>query len=426
MNPNELLNRLAEHLWGLADAAARDLAARATAFPLDSGAPPPLQGRLLIAFDALPDSNALAGLVRDLLGDLPAGRQVRLHGWQRAPDAARGVALVATEGAARAVLAVTPGTPTTLDVVVTAGAHVIAREGSGPWRASAEIRTDAVWDAELTRGGPPAPPTGTATIELERDEQVTIGPASGPGVSARQVSARLQAGAGAPISLTLTLHDFRAALLPEPLAKLLGAGANGGTTPARLELRADAAGGLRFGDGGLRVELPVKLALPALTPRGFAVELGEHAAGLELRAVMGLKAQLPGVPVKAQLDGLTLGVPFSLRPEDAVGPLLRAITTPPPSGIGIDLALPPVSGGGALLKTPTGYAGVLDVDLGVFKVQALGVLDLPAGDRPTSLLALLAATFPYPGIQLGFGFALDAVGGIVGINRRADAGQLRQ
>ncbi|HKG03117.1 MAG TPA: DUF6603 domain-containing protein, partial [Conexibacter sp.] len=358
---------------------------------------------------------------------LPPGGPVRLHGWRRAPDAPLGVALVATEDGRRAALAVTPGPPTRLDVVVTPGPPVRASLGAAPWQASAELQANDTWNAEIVRGVPSAVPAGTARLELRRDQRVELGAAGGPGVSADSVRARLTAGSGAPVAFTLAFESFRAALLPDALAKLLGAGGDRATPPTRLALTADAGGGLRFDDGGLRVELPGQLRLPAVTVRGFAVELGEHAEGLALRTSLGLKGALPGVPVTAQIDGLKLDVPFALTPQ-ALGPLTDAIRTAPlPDAIGIELALPPVSGGGAVLKTPSGgYAGVLDVDLGSFGVQAAGVLDLPDGTRPTSLLALLSATFPYPGIQLGFGFALDAVGGLVGINRRADVGQLRQ
>src|SRR5690606_4731088 len=46
-----------------------------------------------------------------------------------------------------------------------------------------------------------------------------------------------------------------------------------------------------------------------------------------------------------------------------------------------------------------------------------------AGGQP-AFLAILGAQF-IPPIQLSFGFSLDRVGGIVGVNRRADAGALR-
>lgn len=423
MNPTELLHHLAERLWALAEQKAGEIAAGATNFPLDPTATPPLQGRLLVAFETLPESNSLAKLVRQILGELPEGGPIRVHGWQRAAGAPKGIALVATQGTARAVLAITPGPPPTADVVVTAGGAITVQHSEGPWRATATISSDAGWDTALGPGVAVAPPTGTATIRVDRVEKLTIGAETGPGVSARQIGAEFRVGPGTPPSLAVNVDDFRAALLPEPVAALLGAGPDRSTQASQLRLQADAAGGLRFGESGLRVELPVRLTLPAVSSRGFGVELADHEAGISLEALLSLKAQLPGVPVKAQLDGVGVRVEFSA----STAALGTTITPLVPAGIGVELTLPAVAGGGDVRRTPKGaYAGVLDVDLGVFRVQALGVLQLPTPEAPTtSLLALLAAMFPYPGIQLGFGFAIDAVGGLVGINRRVDVAQLR-
>src|SRR5690606_24836005 len=49
---------------------------------------------------------------------------------------------------------------------------------------------------------------------------------------------------------------------------------------------------------------------------------------------------------------------------------------------------------------------------------------LDGGDT-LSVLALLRAEFRPTGVQLGLGFSLDAIGGIVGVNRTVDAGRMR-
>jgi hypothetical protein len=421
LNPDELLRQLSTHLWKLVGDAAEDLASGATNFPIEENAPPPLRGRLLVAFDVLPATNPLAEFAAGVLGELPAGDRLRLHGWERAPGATKGVALVATEGDSRAALALTPGDPPKIDVVVTAGQAITVATGEGAWKAKAEISTNVDWDAELSPGAAPPAVAGRAQINLLREEPLTIGLPQGPGVSARKIDAELLATAGSATSFVLTVEGFQAALLPEELAAFLGAGGDRSTAPTQLRIQADAAGGLRFEGSGVRVELPGSLSLPGVSARGMAVELEVDQAGLQLKPTIGLRAKLPGFPVEANLDGVGISVPFALNRE-AFGPSPDGIPKPPlPTGIGIDLTLPPVGGGGAVRKTETGgYAGVLDLDLAMLRIQALGVVQLPTNADPTSVLALLAAVFPYPGIQLGFGFALDAVGGLVGINRRVD------
>lgn len=41
------------------------------------------------------------------------------------------------------------------------------------------------------------------------------------------------------------------------------------------------------------------------------------------------------------------------------------------------------------------------------------MLGLPEGERPLSLLVIIGAVFPLPGVQLGFGFAVTGIGGVV-------------
>ncbi|HET8861631.1 MAG TPA: DUF6603 domain-containing protein [Solirubrobacterales bacterium] len=425
MNPNQLLETIAGLLWRLAAESVADLAQQATNFPAEENAPAPLQGRLLIAFDELPQSNELAKFVHGVVGDLPDGEKLRLHGWKRAQGAPVGVALVASEGNARAVLAFTPESPPKIDVVVTPGEKLTVTQGGEKWEATGEISSGTVWDTEIAQGAPPSPPVGEVTLGIERGKKLEIGAMpTGPGVSTDRIAAALTVGPATPLSFTITLTNFRAALLPGPLADLLGAGGDRASAPVRdLTIRADTAGGLRFDKGDLRLDLPVKLPLPGVSTHGFALQLGAGPNGLSLRPALGLSADLPGLPVHAGIDDLGIDLPFSL--EKNLFGQLPEVKPPLPNGIELELNLPPVRGGGAVFKTADGYAGVLDLDLGVFGAQAFGIVGLPTADRPTSILALLAANFPYPGIQLGFGFAIDAVGGLVGINHRADVEQLR-
>src|SRR5256885_10159937 len=98
-----------------------------------------------------------------------------------------------------------------------------------------------------------------------------------------------------------------------------------------------------------------------------------------------------------------------------------------PDGIGTELALPPVSGGGVVRRTSDeGYAGLISIDLGFVRLQATAIFRPPTGGAPTSFLVVLAAQFPAPGVQLGLGFAMDAVGGLVGVNRRVDVEAFRR
>ncbi|WP_225877406.1 DUF6603 domain-containing protein, partial [Streptomyces resistomycificus] len=130
----------------------------------------------------------------------------------------------------------------------------------------------------------------------------------------------------------------------------------------------------------------------------------------------------------AALDGAGFALPltFSNGARPGVDPRPRDLF---PEGIGTELKLPPVSGGGVVRRArppDQGYAGLISIDLGVLRLQAVALFRPPDENTPTSFLVLLSAQFPPPGIQLGLGFALDAVGGLVGVNRRVDITALQQ
>ncbi|MFL5335849.1 MAG: DUF6603 domain-containing protein, partial [Geminicoccaceae bacterium] len=72
------------------------------------------------------------------------------------------------------------------------------------------------------------------------------------------------------------------------------------------------------------------------------------------------------------------------------------------------------------------YAGLLELEFeGKFALKAIGLLNtiLPGGQPGFSLIIIITAEFPP--IQLGFGFALLGVGGLIGLNRSVMVERLR-
>src|SRR5262249_56687750 len=93
----------------------------------------------------------------------------------------------------------------------------------------------------------------------------------------------------------------------------------------------------------------------------------------------------------------------------------------PPTGVGLSIDAGVVSGGGYLSIDPDRgqYAGVLQLTIADFlSVTAIGLIEtkMPDGSDGFSLLIIITADFG-AGIQLGFGFTLLAVGGLLGLNR---------
>ncbi|MGH2708417.1 MAG: DUF6603 domain-containing protein, partial [Actinomycetota bacterium] len=93
----------------------------------------------------------------------------------------------------------------------------------------------------------------------------------------------------------------------------------------------------------------------------------------------------------------------------------------PPTGVGFAIDTPAVTGGGFLFfdRENEEYAGVLQLAIAEkFDLTAIGLITtrLPDGVEGFSILAIASVEFS-PGIQLIWGFTLDGVGLLVGVNR---------
>jgi hypothetical protein len=132
--------------------------------------------------------------------------------------------------------------------------------------------------------------------------------------------------------------------------------------------------------------------------------------GLVLAAKLG--------PVSASAEGIGLGLKAEFHPGNA-GPLDISVGFKPPKGLGIVVDAGVVTGGGFVLFDPDNgrYAGGIELSIEEITLKAFGLLDtkLPDGKPGFSFLILISAEFTP--IQLGFGFTLDGVGGLAGINR---------
>lgn len=175
--------------------------------------------------------------------------------------------------------------------------------------------------------------------------------------------------------------------------------------------------------GGLAVSVLPHLDLGPV--RVDQAELALHAAAggavaaLEARATVALSGELG--PVAWTLDRLGVGLPVTFADGNA-GPFDVRLTPLWPTGVGLSIDLGAGAGGGFLSydEQRGEYAGALELQLGKIGVKAIGVLSTGPGDW--SLVLLLYAQVPP--IQLGFGFTLEGIGGLVGVQRAVDLPQL--
>ena len=220
---------------------------------------------------------------------------------------------------------------------------------------------------------------------------------------------------------------------------------------------ADLDGFLASALGGQEVRVPMQLGvtwssrtgLDFIAGAGFTVSIYPHLDlgvlrfdRIDLTATLtsgpgtpafGLAALLSfsGVigPVSYAVDRVGVQLAATFADGDA-GPAGLDLTPVWPSGLGLAIDAGPVSGGGFISydKASGRYVGILQLDVYDIGVTALGVLDTkdangaPLPSPGYSFVLLVFADIPH--IHLGYGFTLNAVGGIAALNRRLDTAAL--
>lgn len=174
-------------------------------------------------------------------------------------------------------------------------------------------------------------------------------------------------------------------------------------------------------DGGaqLELDLPLHLSLgPISVPTVYVVGgLGTNGLTIELSAALGLTLG----PIQASVDRIGVNGLLAFPGSGGnLGPANLSIGFKPPNGLGLAIDAGVAAGGGYISFDPDKgqYAGVLDVSIAeIVQVKVIGVIDTVMPDGSVGFSFLLIITFDFPPIQLGFGFTLNGVGGLGGVNR---------
>ena len=193
-----------------------------------------------------------------------------------------------------------------------------------------------------------------------------------------------------------------------------------------LEVGWSATRGLRFEGGtGLTVTIPVRRPMGPI--RLDAVDVGGSVESGALALTTGITARLALGPAEVVIENVGLRLEADLASRGNLGVADLELRFNPPNGVGIAIDAAAVTGGGYLRFDPEGeaYAGELHLQFEGIAVRALGLLTtrLPGGAPGYSLLVLVSAEFPP--LQLGLGFMLVGVGGLLGINRTVAVEALR-
>lgn len=173
------------------------------------------------------------------------------------------------------------------------------------------------------------------------------------------------------------------------------------------------------GGAQLEIDLPLHLSLGPVTLPTLYLVAGADSNGIpiEISAALGLTLG----PIQVAVDRVGLTGLFTFPDHGGnLGPVDLALKFKPPSGLGLAIDAGVVAGGGYIAFYPDKgqYAGVFDLSLAeIIQVKIIGVIDTILPDGTPGFSFLLIITFDFPPIQLGFGFTLNGVGGLGGVNR---------
>ncbi|HEX6095405.1 MAG TPA: DUF6603 domain-containing protein [Thermoanaerobaculia bacterium] len=174
--------------------------------------------------------------------------------------------------------------------------------------------------------------------------------------------------------------------------------------------------------GGVEIALPIHKQLGPIEFATLYLALRiQNSGNLALEISTAIIGNLGPLTATVDRIGAGLDLKFSEKAEGKQGLFDVDLHFKPPNGIGIAINAGVVKGGGFLsIDTERGeYAGALELTIAEFvSVKAIGLITtkMPDGSSGFSLLIIITAEFG-SGLQLGFGFTLLGVGGLLGLNR---------
>lgn len=178
-------------------------------------------------------------------------------------------------------------------------------------------------------------------------------------------------------------------------------------------------GGFYFRGGArLAMDFDLHVDLGPLHIKSLSLALEPKNDQIQLQA--GATVSLELGPLKAVVENIGLQTSLAFK-QGNLGPADLQVGFKPPNGVGLSIDAAVVKGGGYLYFDfdKEEYAGVLELAIaGIVTVKAIGLITtrMPDGSKGFSLLIIITAEFG-TGIQLGFGFTLLGVGGLLGLNR---------
>ncbi|WP_123537424.1 DUF6603 domain-containing protein [Halosimplex salinum] len=315
----------------------------------------------------------------------------------------------------------------------------------GDWQLSVELTADGT--VALTKTGVDAEDAAAeveGTVALDKRPPQSGEPAVRIGGSE---STRLEIGTfGIEGSLTATTDGIDADIVAKADdSNVTVSGGDGDSFVAKVlpedGLAVDFDAGLGWasgrgvyfrGGGGIDTDIPVQFSLgSALTVPNLHLAAKPDPSGetMSIPVEVSASPQVQLGPVAATVEQIGLEADVSF-PEDGggnLGPLDVELGFKPPSGAGLSVDASAVVGGGYLNFDPENerYSGTLQLQIGSLTLKAVGLLTTQLSDGRDGFSLLVIITGEFPPVQLGFGFTLNGLGGLLGVNRGTKVEALR-
>jgi hypothetical protein len=181
------------------------------------------------------------------------------------------------------------------------------------------------------------------------------------------------------------------------------------------------------GSSGLEIELPAHVELGPIEIEAATIAVRPANGVIPVTLGATIKGELGPVQAVVENIGLRLDLTFPPNRDGNLGVANLGLGFKPPNGVGLSIDAGVVKGGGYLFLDPDAgeYAGAIELTVADFlSLKAIGLITtkMPDGSSGFSLIVIISAEFG-AGIQLGYGFTLIGVGGLLGLNRtmRLDA-----
>lgn len=183
-----------------------------------------------------------------------------------------------------------------------------------------------------------------------------------------------------------------------------------------------------LGSGGLEISLPTHISLGPIEIQGLTLGIKPQSGKIPISLGADIQGSLG--PLTAMVQGIGFKAIFSFPGDNNgnLGPVNFAPEFKWPTGVGLSIDAGGFAGGGFLfLDVEKGeYAGGLELEFqSTIALKAIGILNTKMPDGSTGFSLLIIITAEFIPIQLGFGFTLNGVGGILGLNRTMNLEPLR-